>query len=62
VRFPVALDKMVDHLDAQGILAGVPLWRFGIGMDDLLLVAVTEQRTKEEMDAYVQAVKSMIPG
>jgi glycine dehydrogenase subunit 1 len=61
VRFPVALDKIVDHLDAQGILAGVPLWRFGIGMDDLLLVAVTEQRTKEEMDAYVQAVKNILP-
>jgi glycine dehydrogenase subunit 1 len=57
VRFPVPPKRIADHLLKRGILAGIPLQKFSMGMDDLLLVAVTEQRTKNEMDAYVKAVR-----
>ena len=38
------------------VFAGVPLTRFSLGLDDCLLVAVTEKRTKEEMDKFVAAL------
>ncbi len=60
VRFPVSPTRIANHLLEEGILAGVPLRYFEIGMDDLLLVAVTEQRTKDEMDAYVAVVREVI--
>ncbi|MFH1011904.1 MAG: glycine dehydrogenase, partial [bacterium] len=60
VRFPAIPARIVEHLHRHGIFAGVPLDHFGMGMDDLLLVAVTEQRTKEEMNAYVEAVREII--
>jgi len=40
----------------RGILAGVPLVRFDDGYSDCLLVAVTEKRTREEIDALVSAL------
>ncbi len=62
LRLAVPPSQIVDHLLSKNILAGIPLQHFRIGMDDLLLVAVTEQRTKEEMDAYVAAVKDIVSG
>jgi glycine dehydrogenase subunit 1 len=40
----------------RGILAGVPLGRWYPGMKDCFLVAVTEKRTKDEMDGLVEAI------
>jgi glycine dehydrogenase subunit 1 len=60
VRFPVSPSRIANHLLERGILAGVPLRHFQMGLDDLLHVAVTEQRTKDEMDAYVGAVREVI--
>jgi glycine cleavage system P protein (glycine dehydrogenase) subunit 1 len=42
--------------EKRKILAGVPLERFDRGRPNDLLVAVTEKRTKEEMDRYVEAL------
>ena len=41
---------------AQGIYAGYPLGRDYPGLDDALLVAVTEKRTVEEIDRLVEAL------
>jgi glycine dehydrogenase subunit 1 len=41
---------------AQGIYAGYPLGRDYAGLDDALLVAVTEKRTVEEIDRLVEAL------
>ena len=60
VKFSVSPSQVVDHLLSKGIFAGIPLQHFRMGMDDFLLVAVTEQRTKEEMDTYVAAVKEIV--
>ncbi|MBU1936086.1 aminomethyl-transferring glycine dehydrogenase subunit GcvPA [bacterium] len=60
VRFPLPPAQVVEQLLKKNIFAGVPLAHFRIDMDDLLLVAVTEQRTKEEMDAYVAAINDIV--
>ena len=56
--------ELVEALVPQGFLAGVPAGRFAgqfsgpaaEGLDDVLLVAVTEKRTRAELDAFVAAV------
>jgi glycine dehydrogenase subunit 1 len=41
---------------ANGIYAGYPLGRDYAGLDDALLVAVTEKRTVEEIDRLAEAL------
>jgi len=43
----------------KGFLAGTPLKRFGFDKD-LLLIAVTEKRKKEEMEEYIKRAKEVI--
>ena len=40
----------------EGVRAGIPLSRFFEGMDDLLLVAVTEWNTEEDIEALARAL------
>jgi glycine dehydrogenase subunit 1 len=49
---------VVARAAADGFLAGLPLARVlpGEGLDDCLLVAVTEKRTREEIDGFADAV------
>ena len=61
VRLPVPAAQLVEELVPSGFLAGVPAARFaaqfaGTDLDDVLLIAVTEKRTRAEMDAFVSAV------
>ena len=75
VRLPLPAKDLVDALVPRGFLAGVPLsWVAGFmsdagaggatapgaGLDDVLLLAVTEKRTKAEIDAFVDAVAEVI--
>ena len=43
----------------EGLLGGVPLARFDKGLDDCFLVAVTEKRTKAEIDRLVEVLGSV---
>ena len=61
VRLPRPAAAVVDALVPEGFLAGVPVGRFagqfdGDPLDDVLLVAVTEKRTRAELDAFVDAL------
>jgi glycine dehydrogenase subunit 1 len=47
----VVLDRLTD----AGYLGGVNLTRFEVDYPGHLLVAVTERRTREQMDAFIQA-------
>jgi glycine dehydrogenase subunit 1 len=67
VRLPLPARDLVDALVPRGFLAGVPLgWVAGFmsasddALDDVLLIAVTEKRTKTEIDAFVDAVAEVI--
>lgn len=52
---PVDSKQLIDDLVESGILAGVDLARFYEG-DKGLLVAVTEKRTKDEMDNFAKVL------
>ena len=54
VRLPVAADVVVERMAEEGFLAGIPV------DDDLLLVAVTEKRTRDEIDAYAAAFEKVV--
>ena len=53
VKTNVPACKVLDALAKEGILGGVRI------ADDMLLVCVTEQRTKAEMDKFVETVKNI---
>ena len=61
-EFTVRLDgdaaATVERLAGEGIIAGVPVSRLhpGAGLDDLLLVAVTETTDEEDLTALVEAL------
>ena len=57
VRTPVPGDVVVDRMAEEGFLAGVALGEeYGGG----LLVAVTEKRTRAEIDAYAAALEKVV--
>lgn len=49
-----------DMLIAKGFLAGLPLGSYYKGMNNDLLVAVTEIRTKAQIDAFAAAMKEVL--
>jgi glycine dehydrogenase subunit 1 len=53
-------ERVVAKLARQGILAGVPLKTFDRSLADCLLVAVTEKRTKAEIDAFAAALEKAV--
>lgn len=54
------MDRFVDALREEGIFAGVRLERLDERCQGLLSVAVTEKRTKEEMDRYVETARRVV--
>jgi glycine dehydrogenase subunit 1 len=52
----LVLGKMVD----KGYAAGFPLGRYYPGMDNYLLVAVTEKRTIEEIGSFAEALEAVL--
>jgi glycine dehydrogenase subunit 1 len=56
LRLPRGAVAVRDELLARGILAGVPV----PGEDDGLLVAVTERRTRAEIDAFADALEEVV--
>lgn len=58
VKLPVAPEVVVDRMAELGFLAGVP-----VTVDDAgagLLIAVTERRTKDEIDSFVAALEKVV--
>jgi glycine dehydrogenase subunit 1 len=60
VQLPKAPDRLATRLLKHRILAGVPLKAFDRMYKDCLLVAVTEKRTREEIDAYAAALAAAV--
>ncbi|MDZ4198500.1 MAG: glycine dehydrogenase, partial [Kiritimatiellia bacterium] len=50
VRLPRDAAEVVGRLIDHGVAAGFPVGRYYPGLENVLLIAVTEKRTKEEMD------------
>lgn len=62
LRLPMDAGSVADLLLKQGIAAGLPLGAFYPLRRRDLLVAVTEQRSREEIDALVDALGAVLSG
>jgi len=56
LRLPRPAAGVISALAERGYLAGVDAGRFYAGLDDVLVLAVTERRTRAEMDAFAGAL------
>ncbi len=60
VTLPQPADKVRDALLAHGILGGLPLGGYFADLSNALLVCATEKRTSAQIDAYVQAMRTVL--
>lgn len=51
---------VLDRLVERGYLGGVNLTRFEVAYPGQLLVAVTERRTREQLDTFVDAFQAAV--
>jgi glycine dehydrogenase subunit 1 len=62
IRVPGDGRELIERLAERGVLGGVPVARLlpGRGLDDLVLVAVTETTSEADRAAYVEALKEVV--
>jgi len=59
VNCPTSARAVIDAGKAKDILAGLSCSELGIGEENQLLIAVTEKRTREQLDAFVALLKEV---
>jgi len=59
-RLPKPADDVALRLIGKGFAAGVPLGRYYPGMENNLLVTVTEKRTKDEIDRLAKELEAAL--
>lgn len=62
LQLPRNAESVRDYLLEQKILAGVPLGAFYPDMENCLLVCVTETRSKDDIDQFVDALGQAVQG
>jgi glycine dehydrogenase subunit 1 len=60
LELPCDASDVVSRLIDRGFAAGYPLGRYYKGMDNYLLVAVTEKRTREEIGGLAEALEAVL--
>lgn len=60
VQLPKSADQVIAAMVAKGFAAGFPLGRYYPGMENYMIVAVTEKRTKEEILSYAAALQEVL--
>ncbi len=60
VMLPRPADEIVHRMIDKGFACGFPLGRFYKGMDNYLLIAVTEKRTKEEIQSLAASLGAVL--
>jgi glycine dehydrogenase subunit 1 len=60
LRLPKNPGTLLRALRRRRILGGVPLGQFDRRLKDSILIAVTERRTRAEIDAYAEALASAV--
>lgn len=58
VRVPAKAENILESLKSDGIFGGIHLKAFGF--EDHILVAVTERRTRAELDLYVDTLERIL--
>jgi glycine dehydrogenase subunit 1 len=60
VKLPIDAGECVGRMVELGFAAGFPLGRYYEGMENYLLVAVTEKRTKYEIGRLAEALEAVV--
>ncbi|MEI7998232.1 MAG: aminotransferase class V-fold PLP-dependent enzyme, partial [Candidatus Omnitrophota bacterium] len=60
VCLPMDASDVVGRMIEKGFAAGFPLGRYYQGMEKYLLVAVTEKRTRQEIDLYAKTLAEVL--
>ncbi|MDD3277223.1 MAG: aminomethyl-transferring glycine dehydrogenase subunit GcvPA [Kiritimatiellales bacterium] len=60
LKLPKDAGEVVSELISEGIAAGFPAGRYYEGMENVLLVACTEKRTKKEIDILAAKLESVL--
>jgi glycine dehydrogenase subunit 1 len=60
VHLPKNANDVIEAMMTRGFAAGFPLGRYYKGMENYLLIAVTEKRTKDEIVAYAKALGEVL--
>ncbi len=60
VRLPIDAGEVAGRMIERGFAAGFPLGRYYQKMENFLLVAVTEKRTKNEIGQYAEALEAAL--
>jgi len=60
VKAPLKPEEICAGLLKANILGGLPLGRFYSDLSDSMLIAVTEKRTKEEIDMLCRALEGLV--
>jgi len=59
IKVPIPPREIIRRLLEKKIFAGIDLGEFDFGLNDGLLVCVTEKRTKDEIDAFVNGLRQV---
>ena len=59
VRFTMPIGKVLSHFRTRGIEPGLDLGRYFPSLKDCLLVAVTEMKSKDQLDKYIKVAKEI---
>jgi glycine dehydrogenase subunit 1 len=57
VHTPVPADEIIHRASGDGIIPGLDLKGYGYGLENALLIAVTEKRTREEIDRLIESLE-----
>ncbi len=60
IKTPIPANKIIARLKSKNIFPGIDLKHFGY--DNMLMIAVTEKRTKPELDKLVSSLKEVTNG
>jgi glycine dehydrogenase subunit 1 len=60
LELPYDAGEVVNAMIEKGFAAGFPLGRYYAGMENYLLVAVTEKRTREEIGLFSEALEAVL--
>ncbi|MES1949297.1 glycine dehydrogenase subunit 1 [Salinisphaera sp. S4-8] len=60
LRLPANAQRVLDALAERGIFGGLALADFYDGLQDTVLVCATETKTEADLDAYAQALRTVL--
>ena len=59
-KLPSDAEKIGQKMQDKGFIAGLPLGRYYEQMKNYILVAITEKHTKQQVDQYAKALRSVL--